>query len=435
MSLSNYRLKIQQGNTVYSCDLYTTPEEARSVAHPDHPRIRVNIGGTNYYCGTASDISSDIPREEAPVAVYYDETLDRVYRIAQKSFFKISITTKSNETITVTASNKPLGETGTGSYSFTSGEKYFPYGTTWNASVSGANGWKAGSITGGNTGTITNAHISISATAATHATYKITLPSTSQQTITIHYKNHNGTSLASSWSTTTSSVTLGYGSKYYLTAAGATGWTAGSISGSVGSSSSPLTLTAARTVTIGNATHKTLKITLTQKANETVTIHYKNHNGTSLASSWSTTTSSVTLGYGSKYYSTISASTGYTAGTITSAGSSSSPNTLTATTTISFTAASAKTYVLRYGGSGLTVKKTNSSGATISSGSSVNYNQVVWVKSTSSWDSYDIKLYKNSSASGTVWLQKYTESFTFNMPDSQVYIYNRSTDSNNGEGD
>ena len=94
--------------------------------------------------------------------------------------------------------------------------------------------------------------------------------------------------------------------------------------------------------------------------------------------------------------------------------------------TVSVAAAKINTYVLRFG-SGLTVKKTNSSGASIFSGSSVNYNQVIWVQTTSTYKTYSIKLYKNSSASGTVWQTKTARSFTFNMPTSQVYIQNAST--------
>lgn len=347
MSLSNYRLKIQQGSTIYTCDLYTTPEEARSVAFADHPRVCVNIGGTTYYCGTCGDNSSDFVREGSPIAVFYDSTIPRTYHIAQKAFFNIGITASANQTITVTASDKPLGESGTGSFSFTSGTKYFPYGTTWTASVSPSTGWNAGALTPGSSGTLTNDNVKITAGAATHKTYVLTLAATTHQTITLYYKNHNGSALATSWTkkTSTSSdqkFTLGHGSEWYATIAGTTYYSHGTIS-NPGTESNPNTLTAAHTVSATAATHKTYTITLTQKANETVTIHYKNHNGTSLATSWSTKTSSVTLGHGSQYYCTISASTGYKAGTITSPGTASSPNTLTAAKTISFTAATAIT--------------------------------------------------------------------------------------------
>lgn len=188
----------------------------------------VNIGGTTYYCGTCGDSSSDLAREGSPIAVFYDSTIPRMYHIAQKAFFSIGITASANQTITVTASDKPLGESGTGSFPFTSGTKYFPYGTTWSASISGDTGWNAGTlkngstdITAGTTYTLTNANVTVNATAASLKTYTLTLAATSNETIKIRYKarNADGT-MPSSWSSEISSgssaktYTLRHGSQY-----------------------------------------------------------------------------------------------------------------------------------------------------------------------------------------------------------------------------
>ncbi len=295
------------------------------------------------------------------------------------------------------------------------------YGTTWTATVAGATGWNSGSLSPGSSGTVTAA-TTVSASAATHKTYKITLTQKTGETVTIHYKNHNGSSLASSWSTTTSSVTLGHGSQYYSTIAASTGWTAGTIT-SAGSSSSPNTLTGAVTISFTAATHKTYKITLTQKANETVTIHYKNHNGSSLASSWSTTTSSITLGHGSQYYLTISASTGYTAGSITNAGSSSSPRTLTAAVTVSFNAATATNYTLKVKSTGA---KVNGTARADNWSGSFAYNQQIKISNSSTCDEFVVRVWKNLDGSGTVWKESgYISSgstYSFNMPASNVSI-------------
>lgn len=331
MSKSSHAVKIQKGSTTYTCDLYTTTAEARSNLNPTYPLFRVNVGGTTLYAPFTPTLNSSTESTPFICPIFAGSGDNTEYCLAQHSFFSIGITTKSNETITVNA----------GGQSWTSGTKWFPYGTTWTASVSGSTGWNAGTLTPASSGTLTNASVTVTASAATHKTYKITL---------------------------------------------------------------------------------------TQKANETVTIHYKNHNGTSLASSWSTTTSSITLGHSSQYYLTISASTGYTAGTITNAGSSSSPRTLTAAVTISFTAATAQKFYLRYDTNSFEVRYNNANGSKINSGTQINYNQAVYVKYAGSGAvlNYKFTLYKNSTGSGTVWTTKTSAPFTFNMPNSQIYIKNNS---------
>ena len=348
MSKSSHALKIQKGSTTYTCDLYTTTAEARSNLYPNYPLFRVNVDGTNLYAPFTSTLDS--AKESTPLVcpIFAGDGNNTLYCVAQKSCFSVGITTKANETITVTASNYPVTESGTGSYSFTSGTKWFPYGTTWTASASGNTGWTTGTVSPAS-GTVTNANATVTATAATHKTYTVTMPSTSHQTVKLYYKDYNGSSYATSdYQSTTGNKVLGHGSSYYITVTADTGWTAGTVS-NAGSSSSPLTLTAARTVTVTAATHKTFVLTLKATTNQTITTKYKNHNGTELASSWSdpwtsgSSDKTKTLGYGSKYYSTIAASTGYTAGTISSPGTASSPNTLTAAKSISATAATAIT--------------------------------------------------------------------------------------------
>ena len=331
MSKSSHTLTVQKGSTSYVCDLYTTTAEAAIYGTSFY--LPVNVSGTALYAPLYPLTWSQTFYDQFGTPVHVNRG-GTEYVLAKKSLGQINITTKSNETITVSA----------GGQSWTSGAKYFPYGTTWSASVSASTGWTAGSLSPSSSGTLTNANI---------------------------------------------------------------------------------------TVTAGNATHKNYKITLTQKANETLTLHYRNYNGSSYGS-WATTTGSVTLGHGSQYYSTISASTGYTAGSITNAGSASSPRTLTGAVTIQFNAATIQKFYLRYGAS-TEVRYNNASGSKISSGTQINYNQVIWVKNTKyNTTSVSFKLYKNSSASGTVWTTKTSSPFTFNMPNSQIYIYNGSQ---TGSGD
>lgn len=337
MSKSSYVLKIQKDNTIYTCDLYTTQEEARSTIYPTYRLFKVNINGQTLYAPFTKTLDS--ARESTPLIcpIFENDNDLTKYCLAQKSFFKINITTAANETITVTAEGTSWSDTDS---------HWFPYGTTWTASVAGATGYNAGALSPGSSGTLTNANVTVTAGAASLKTYILKVNGTSHQTITLKYKNRNAANtgyeaeVTKTITTTAEQYTVRHGTTWTATVAGATGWNAGTITSSG-------TVTAATTLTATAATHKTYTITLTQKANETVTIHYKNHNGTSLATSWSTKTSSVTLGHGSQYYCTIAASTGYTAGTITSPGTASSPNTLTAAKTISFTAATLKDWTVK----------------------------------------------------------------------------------------
>lgn len=445
MTLSNYRIKVQQGNTIYSCDLYTTPQEARSVAQSDHPRVCVNIGGTNYYCGTASDSSADIPREQAPIAVYYDSAIPRLYRLAQKSFFTIGITASANQTITVTASNKPLGESGTGSYSFTSGTKYFPYGTTWSASLSADTGWTKGTLKNGSTNitegtsyTLTNANATVTATAASLKTYTLTLAATSNETIKIRYKarNADGT-MPSSWSSEISSgssaktYTLRHGSQYQITAFSAsTGYNTGTLkNGSTAvsaSTSTTYTLTGNITVSATAASLKTYTLTKSStnaSTNQTLTVKYlaRNADGT-YPSSWSTLSSgSVTLRHGSRWQGTVTANTGYNAGTVTNPGGTNSS--MTGNVTVSVSAATAKNYTLKVKS---TAVKVNGTARADEWSGSFAYNQQIKISNSQNCDTFVVTVWKNLNGSGTVWKESNKINsgsyYSFNMPDSNVSV-------------
>ena len=326
MSKSSHAVKIQKGSTTYTCDLYTTTAEARSNLYPSYPLFRVTVDGTNLYAPFTTTLNS---ATESTPFIYNTN-----YCLAQHSFFAIGITTKSYETITVKA----------GGQTWTSGTKWFPYGTTWTASVSPSAGWNAGAISPASSGTLTNANVTVTAGNATHKNFTLTLAATSNQTITLKYKNYNGSSYATEVTKT-----------------------------STGSAQS------------------------------------------------------FTVGYGTTWTATLSAKTGYNKGSL-----SASSGTVTGNTTVSATGASAQKFYLRYGAS-TEVRYNNASGSKISSGTQINYNQVIWVKNTkNNTTSVSFKLYKNSSASGTVWTTKTSSPFTFNMPNSQIYIYNGSQ---TGSGD
>lgn len=360
MSKSSHVLKVQKGDTVYTCDLYTTTAEA--AVYGASAYFPVNVNGTTLYAPLYPTTFSQVFYDDfgTPVHIEKDGT-EKI--LAIHSLIRLGITAVANETITVTA----------GGVSWTSGNKWFPYGTTWTAKVTGATGWNAGALTPGASGTLTNANVTVTAGAATHKTYILTLAATTNQTITLYYKNHNGSALATSWTkkTSTSSAqkfTLGHGSQWYATVAGATGWNAGTISGA-GSSSSPNTLTAAKTVSATAATHKTFTLKSTSEANQTITVKYKNYNGTSFAAEATLAEGgSVTVGYGTTWTATLTASAGYTAGTL----SPGTKGTVTANTTISATNATAikRTVTFNIGGTypKFTVTYKNKSGTTVTSG-------------------------------------------------------------------
>lgn len=340
MSKSTHTLNVTKGSTTYTCDLYTTTAEA--AVYGASSNLPVNVSGTQLYAPLYPTTFSQTYYDNygTPVHVQKNNT---EYVLATHSLIRLGITAVAHQTISVTPTVNGVAQS-----PWTSGNKFFPYGTTWTATLTADTGWTKGSLSA-SSGTLTNANVDVTATAATHKTYTVTMPSTSHQTVTLHYKDYNGSSYeTSNYQSTTGNKVLGHGSSYYITVTADTGWTAGTVS-NAGSSSSPLTLTAARTVTVTAATHKTFVLTLKATTQQTITTKYKNHNGTELASSWSdpwtsgSSDKTQTLGYGSKYYSTIAASTGYTAGTISSPGTASSPNTLTAAKSISATAATAIT--------------------------------------------------------------------------------------------
>ena len=339
MSKSAHVLKIQKGGTTYTCDLYTTMAEARANLYPDYPLFRVNVGGTYLYAAFTTTLDS--AKESTPLIcpLFAGEGNDTKYCVEQKSCFSVGITTQSNETITVTASDKPGTETGSGSYSFTSGTKWFTYGTTWTAKVSPATGFNAGTVSPAS-GTVTDKNVTVTATAASLKTYALKVGSPAHQTVTVKYKNRNTAnsgyeaekSLAEGGSATVRHFTT-----WTATVTADAGWTAGALSpGASG------TISAATTVTAGAATHKTFTLKLAATSHQTITLKYKNYNGSSFASEVTkTSTSSVqsfTVGYGTTWTATLAAATGYTKGTL-----SASSGTVKAATTVSATAATAIT--------------------------------------------------------------------------------------------
>lgn len=169
----------------------------------------------------------------------------------------------------------------------------------------------------------------------------------------------------------------------------------------------------------------TLKLAAT--SHQTITLKYTQPGASQVTKTSTSSAQSFTVKVGTTWTASLAADTGYTKGTL-SPGTS---GTVRAGTTVSATAATANTYTLKWDTSpALTVKKTNSSGSTISNGAKVAYGTTVYVTTTASWDVYKTVLYKGTSTSGTKWSTKTTRSFTFTMPASNVYMDSLSYDNN-----
>lgn len=329
MSKSSHAVKIQKGSTTYTCDLYTTTAEARGNLYPTYPLFRVTVGGTTLYAPFTPTLNSSTESTPFICPIFAGSGDNTNYCLAQHSFFSIGITTKSNETITVNA----------GGQSWTSGTKWFPYGTTWTASVSPSTGYNAGSISPASSGTLTNASVTVTAGNASLKTYTLTKSATNAST------------------------------------------------------------------------------------NQTLTVKYlpRNADGT-YPSSWSTLSSgSVTLRHGSRWQATVSANTGYNAGTITNAGGTSSS--MTGNVTVSVSAATAKNYTLKVKS---TAVKVNGTARADNWSGSFAYNQQIKISNSSNCDYFVVRVWKNLDGSGTVWKESGKinsgGTYSFNMPASNVSV-------------
>lgn len=383
MSKSAHVLKIKKGNNTYTCDLYTTKAEARNNY------FTVNKGNENLYAAL-STVLNDLVNETTPAMVKKSGE-NTQYCIAQKSFFTITITPVAHETITVLPNDENYA-------SATTGVLRLPYNSSFTVDLVGDEGYSPGTLSV-TQGTLTNQDVTVTATAPSLKTYTLKLKATSHQTITLKYKNRNAANTGFEAEQTVTSTgsdqsfTVRHFSTWTATISVDTGWNVGTLSGSSGTISSNTEVSATA------ATHKTYVLTLGATSHQTITLNYKNHNGTSLASSWSTDTSggsakTHTLGHGSKYKASIAASSGYTAGALKRGSNAMTAGTeyeLTGAITVKADAASAITPTITFTRSGsytsFTVTYTNTAGNSVTSGTNpssvtIKYNTGVKINNT-----------------------------------------------------
>ena len=293
------KLHVKSGSTVYDCTCYTTTDEAtpKTVSNGSYWEIKNN--NTVCYLGLVPSASAGKTGFDTPLKVKKNST-EYIVQTKVVNYFTVTITQSANQTITVTCGGKNY----TSTFSALAGSQY-------TVKVTPNTGYTAGTpnVTSG----YVNSNISISATAATKATYVFTINKTSNQTITVTY---GGTTYKSTASANTT-FTATYGEKWTATIAGATGYNPGTLSATSG------TITGAVTLSATAATIKTFTLSFGATTNQT---YVATIGGTAKAATSSAT--SYTVNYGTSYsvaYTAAGASAAYTytassavSGTVTS---------------------------------------------------------------------------------------------------------------------
>ena len=293
------KLHVKSGSTVYDCTCYTTTDEAtpKTVSNGSYWEIKNN--NTVCYLGLVPSASAGKTGFDTPLKVKKNNT-EYIVQTKVVNYFTVTITQSANQTITVTCGGKDY----TSTFSALAGSQY-------TVKVTPNTGYTAGTpnVTSG----YVNSNISISASAATKATYVFTINKTSNQTITVTY---GGTTYKSTASANTT-FTATYGEKWTATIAGATGYNPGTLSATSG------TITGNVTISATAATIKTFTLSFGATTNQT---YVATIGGTAKAATSSAT--SYTVNYGTSYsvvYTAASASAAYTytasssvSGTVTS---------------------------------------------------------------------------------------------------------------------
>lgn len=280
------KLHIKLEASVFDCTCYTTTDEAtpKIVSNGSYWEIKNN--NTVCYLGLVPSTSADTTGFDTPLKVKKNNT-EYIVQAKVVNYFTVTITQSANQTITVTCGGKDY----TSTFSALAGSYYTVRVTPNTDYTAGTPNVASGYV---------NSNISISATAATKATYVFTINKTSNQTITVTY---GGTTYKSTASANTT-FTATYGEKWTATIAGATGYNPGTLSATSG------TITSAVTLSATAATIKTFTLSFGATTNQT---YVATIGGTAKAATSSAT--SYTVNYGTSYsvaYTAASASAAYT---------------------------------------------------------------------------------------------------------------------------
>ena len=308
------KLHIKLEASVFDCTCYTTTDEAtpKTVSNGSYWEIKNN--NTVCYLGLVPSASAGKTGFDTPLKVKKNNT-EYIVQTKVVNYFTVTINQSANQTITVTCGGKDY----TSTFSALAGSQY-------TVKVTPNTGYTAGTpnVTSG----YVNSNISISASAATKATYVFTINKTSNQTITVTY---GGTTYKSTASANTT-FTATYGEKWTATIAGATGYNPGTLSATSG------TITGNVTISATAATIKTFTLSFGATTNQTYVARI---GGTAKAATSRAT--SYTVNYGTSY------SVSYIAANATAAYSYTASSSVSGTVTsnVSVPAKSA-TATLRY---------------------------------------------------------------------------------------
>lgn len=303
MAILTNPLNIKKDGTIYACKCYTTKDEATPTTITGGSCYELKNNNTICYVGlyptsvSGGNYHTPLKIKKGGVEYYVETQVVNTYTV--------TITQSSNQTIKVTCNGSTYTST------FTA-----PVGSAYTVTVTPSTGYTAGKPSSASG--YVNSNITITASAASKKTYTVTITQSTGQTIKVVC---NGT-------TYTSTFTANYGDTWTASLTASTGYNVGTLEATSG------TITGATTIKAKtNATIKKFTVTITQSANQTITV----------VCGGITYTSTFTANYGSTYTASVTASTGYTAGTI-----SSSSGTITSNITISATTAtqSGQTYQL-----------------------------------------------------------------------------------------
>ena len=153
--------------------------------------------------------------------------------------FTFTLPATENQTITLTYT-EPDSTAQTITSTNTAQEITLDYGTTWTATVEGATGYAAGTLSAVS-GTITD-DVEITITEATVATFDLTLAATENQTITLTYTEPNESAQTITSTSTAQTVTVDYGTTWTATVEAAEGYNAGTLSADSGTVTDDITI-------------------------------------------------------------------------------------------------------------------------------------------------------------------------------------------------
>nr|DAF51797.1 MAG TPA: hypothetical protein [Podoviridae sp. ctHMt20] len=152
MGLSVLKMYCKKGNTTYPVDLYTSSQETGMQTNLCK---KIVTGTQSEFFRLSTYLQNGAAGGDTPMRVKLN---NNVYKVTQHGEFKITITPSENQTITCTANG----------ITWTSGTKWFPYGTKWTAKVEGISGYNPGTLSA-TSGTLINNDVTLSATPATLA--------------------------------------------------------------------------------------------------------------------------------------------------------------------------------------------------------------------------------------------------------------------------